>query len=67
MKPIAYYRSFNRDPYVGEVAMLFGVTGHHNKNLAGDWVITSEVVRVEKDGEIETLNTIYRPMLPHGK
>lgn len=60
-KPVVFYRRYVGGRGVGYPAVLDGVKNHPNKNLKGEYVITSPVVIVREHGEFETDNTIYFP------
>lgn len=58
-KPVVRYCFLATPLVVGEGAMILGVLGHP-KDLKGEMVFTSDVVRVGENGEFETRNTIYQ-------
>jgi len=60
MKPTVYYRN----PLKSEIREGYGATiepiGHPKLDSDGSLAYTSQVLRVGKNGEFETLNTIYK-------
>lgn len=63
MKPSVRYSgvAFN-GPVVGQRAQIFIVDPHPvlGELPAPKWVNTSQVVKVEENGDFETLNTLYK-------
>jgi hypothetical protein len=66
MKPVVHYKELFTKPIAGKCAMVFPIdhTNHvFGQNVSNTKpVLTSTVVATRKNGEFETLNTIYKPM-----
>lgn len=63
MKPSVRYSGVAfYSPMVGERAQIFIVDPHPvlGEIAAPKWVNTSKVVKVEENGDFETLNTLYK-------